>query len=127
MVKDVFTIKSGYSVNYAKSFMSYFQIECLVVLKDDEPVGIITNSDIKNKVNLLDLDPHLLLVDEIMSKPLFWVTPNTSLDEAFILMNRKNIKRLPVIGYFSNGPVLLGLLKISHSNSHERELESLLS
>lgn len=126
MVNDIITINSGYSVKYAKSLMSYFKIECLVVLKENEPVGIITNSDINNKVSMLHRDPHIVLVDEIMSKPLFWVTPNTSLEEALILMERKKIKRLPVIGYLSTGPVLLGLLTIFQTIEPARYLEHLL-
>ena len=110
MITDVITIKPDYPVKYADSLMKYFSIGCLVVVDEGLPVGILTDNDIVRRVYMMKHDPHLLLVREVMSTPLIWVTPSTPLLEATEIMMEKNIRRLPVIGNLSSGPVLLGLL-----------------
>ncbi|MCW4050575.1 MAG: CBS domain-containing protein [Candidatus Bathyarchaeota archaeon] len=110
MITDVITIKADYPVKYADSLMKYFGIDCLVVMEDNQPIGIITDNDIVRKVYTNNDDPHLVFVKEVMTEPILWVTPETPLNEAVETMVGKNIKRLPVIGNLSNGPVLLGLI-----------------
>ncbi|MFH2112194.1 MAG: CBS domain-containing protein [Candidatus Bathyarchaeota archaeon] len=110
MITDVITIKPDYPVKYADSLMKYFSIGCLVVVDEGLPVGILTDNDIVRRVYMMKYDPHLLLVREVMSTPLIWVTPSTPLHEAAAIMMEKNVRRLPVIGNLSSGPVLLGLL-----------------
>jgi len=110
MITDVITIKPDYPVKYADSLMKYFGIGCLVVVDEGLPVGILTDNDIVRRVYMMKHDPHLLLVRDVMSAPLIWVTPSTPLHEAAEIMTEKNVRRLPVIGNLSSGPVLLGLL-----------------
>lgn len=110
MITDVITIKPDYPVKYADSLMKYFSIGCLVVVDGGLPVGILTENDIIKRVYMMKHDPHLLLVRDVMSTPLIWVTPSTPLHEATEIMAKKNVRRLPVIGNLSSGPVLLGLL-----------------
>lgn len=110
MITDVITIKPDYPVRYADSLMKYFGIGCLVVVDEGLPIGILTDNDIVRRVYILKHDPHLVSVREVMSTPLIWVTPTTPLEEAVEMMKASNIRRLPVIGSLSSGPVLLGLL-----------------
>jgi CBS domain-containing protein len=74
-------------------------------------------------VYMMKQDPHLLLVREVMTTPLIWVTPDTPLHEAADIMTQKNIRRLPVIGNLSSGPVLLGLLSRVQTAHNEKETE----
>ena len=110
MITDVITIKPDYPVKYAESLMKYFGIGCLVVVDEGLPIGILTDNDVVRRVHMAKHDPYLLLVREVMSEPLIWVTPTTPLHEAVEIMTEKNVRRLPVIGNLSSGPVLLGLL-----------------
>jgi CBS domain-containing protein len=106
---DVITINTGYPAKYAESLMRYFGSDCLVVMSDKEAVGLVTYNDIKSQVYTSKLDPHLVLVDEIMSDPLIWVSPKTPINEVIDIMQTRKINRLPVIGNLTYGPVLLGL------------------
>jgi len=116
VVKDVITIGRDKSVRSASSMMGYFNVECLLVMEEDYPVGMVTRSDIKKS-----LDPDMVDVGTIMSDPLVWVRYNTTLSEVAELMETENVSKVPIFGNLSSGPVLLGMYM------HERkELEELL-
>ena len=115
-VKDIITINRDKSVRSASSMMGYFNVECLLVMEEDYPVGMVTRSDIKKS-----LDPDMVDVGTIMSDPLVWVRYNTTLTEVAELMETENLSKLPIFGNLSSGPVLLGMYM------HEKtELEELL-
>jgi CBS domain-containing protein len=70
-----------------------------------EPVGIITERDIVNKI-ALKLDPSSyrssvleLFASKIMSTPLTTIFPNNTIKDAMEAMLRKNIRRLAVIEF----------------------------
>jgi CBS domain-containing protein len=109
IVKDIITVRKERTVASAKSLMSYFNLDSLIVTNDDEPIGIITLSDIQKRVFDKELDPHITTVGEIRSEPLIWVRYNTTLTEVSEIMEQEHIKRLPIFGNLSNGPILLGV------------------
>jgi len=126
VLRDAITIRADYPVKYADSLMKYFGAECLVVTKDGEPVGMLTDGDIARKVNTERDDPHLVLVQDIMSEPLFWVESGVSNEEALRVMDEKGVDRLPVIGNLASRPVLLGLLT-HRPAAQEEEAEAIIS
>lgn len=109
VVKDVITVKKERSVASAKSLMTYFNLDALIVTDEDEPVGIVTLSDIQKRVVDKELDPHVTIVGEIHSEPLIWVRYNTTLTEVGEIMEEEHINRVPIFGNLSNGPILLGI------------------
>ena len=126
VLRDAITIRADYPVKYADSLMKYFGAECLVVTQDGEPVGMLTDGDIARKVNTERDDPHLVLVQDIMSEPLFWVESGVSNEEALRVMDEKGVDRLPVIGNLASRPVLLGLLT-HRPAAQEEEAEAIIS
>jgi CBS domain-containing protein len=110
VLQDAITIRADYPVKYADSLMKYFGAECLVVTHDGEPVGILTDGDIVRKVDSERSDPHLVLVREVMSEPLYWVESGLPNEEALRIMEEKDVDRLPIVGNLASKPVLLGLL-----------------
>ena len=110
MITDVITIRADYPVKYADSLMKYFKTSCLIVMDERRPVGILTNHDIIRRVYKQNKDPHIVLVEDAMSKPLISVTPNEPLQKAVEIMTKNNIRRLPVVGKLSKEPILLGML-----------------
>ena len=126
VLRDAITIRADYPVKYADSLMKYFGAECLVVTQDGEPVGMLTDGDIARKVNTERDDPHLVLVQDIMSEPLFWVESGVSNEEALSVMDEKGVDRLPVIGNLASRPVLLGLLT-HRPAAQEEEAEAIIS
>ena len=69
----------------------------IVVDPDDKVVGIFTERDVLRRY-LTSQDKFLYLkVSEVMSKPVTTVSTETPVAEALAIMNRKNIRRLPVV------------------------------
>ncbi len=99
-----------------------YKIGCLVVTKNGEPVGIITEGDILRRGIASGVAPRLTTVGELMSKPLITIESDSMIESAANLMVMKSIKRLPVlregklVGIITatdivrQEPVLVGLL-----------------
>lgn len=109
VVKDIVKVHKDRPVASAKSLMNYFNLDALIVTDGDEPVGILTPSDIQTRVMDKELDPHTVLVEEVFSEPLIWVRYNTTLTEVAEIMEAERINKVPIFGNLSNGPILLGL------------------
>lgn len=97
MSKGVITIDAAEMAVGAAELMTEKGIGSLVVTRDGEPVGIVTESDFIRKVTSKKLDASVLRVHEIMSKPLITVSADTNVKEAARLMREKRIRRLPVV------------------------------
>lgn len=109
VVKDVITVRKDRNVASAKSLMTYFNLDALIVTDIEEPIGIITLTDIEKRVIEKKLDSQIVQVGEACSEPLIWVRYNTTLTEVAEIMEEEKIRRLPIFGNLSNGPILLGL------------------
>ena len=69
----------------------------IVVDPDDKVVGIFTERDLLRRY-LTSQDKFLYLkVSEVMSSPVITVSTDTPVAEALAIMNKKNIRRLPVV------------------------------
>ena len=108
-IKDIVKVHKDRPVASAKSLLNYFNLPALIVTDGDEPVGILTPTDIQRRVLDKKLDPHTVLVEEVFSEPLIWVRYNTTLTEVAEIMEAERITKIPVFGNLSNGPILLGL------------------
>jgi len=67
--------------------------------KKEIPIGIVTERDIARTVGFAA--KHSIFGDiplsELMSKPLITIQPSASLKDAVVLMQQKDIRRLPII------------------------------
>ncbi len=109
MTRNVVTLDSYDSVKKAAEYMAKYDIGCLIVMKDGNPEGIVTERDMLKRVLLEFRDPRLTRVEDIMSTPLMASSVETELSEAMRLMNERRIKKLPVV---DNGH-LIGLLTLT--------------
>ncbi len=69
----------------------------LVVVKNGKPVGVLSDSDLINKIIVKKRDASKTKVRDIMTKPLIVVSPDSDILEAVEKMKKSNIHRLPVI------------------------------
>ncbi|MGB9978877.1 CBS domain-containing protein [Methanobacterium sp.] len=97
MTSNVVTVSSENSAADAAYLMSQNEVGCLIVKTDGEPEGIVTESDIINKVVAHDIRASEISVDEIMTKNLIKIDPGRELNEAARFMSRMNIRRLAVV------------------------------
>lgn len=110
MTKDVATIRSSATVAEAVKLMQEWGWRSLIVERDNEQdaYGIVTETDIKFKVNATGKDPQQIQVWEIMTKPCIVVNPDLSVENVLRLFANNRILRAPVIQ-----KSLLGIISIS--------------
>ena len=90
-------IDSEDNVIKAAILMRENNISSLLVKHKGDFVSIVTEKDIINKVVAEELYPGDVKVIEIMSKDLFTVSKNESIEEAAKLMRKKGVRRLVVL------------------------------
>ncbi len=116
MTPKVIVISFGKTTLDVAKLMKKNSVGSVIVVEDTagkHAKGIITERDIVYKVLAKDLNPKDSKVEQIMSKPLRVVKPDTTIEEAAKAMKENRIKRLPVvsennelIGIVSEGDIL---------------------
>lgn len=93
----------------AVSAMAANAYSCLVVVDNDEPVGIVTERDIVKLMSRTGTEIPLtpILVRDIMTEPVTIVTETTTLFDALVIAAAENIRHLPVV---DEGGKLCGLV-----------------
>jgi CBS domain-containing protein len=97
MTSNVVTVSSENSDADAAFLMSQNEVGCYIVKNNGEPEGIVTESDIINKVVAHDIKASEISIDEIMTKNLIKIDPGRELNEAARFMSKMNIRRLAVV------------------------------
>ena len=94
MVK-IITVSRNARLTEALKVMVKHDIGSLVVAEDHKGIGILTERDI---MKMVALNPEMLRtsVDDIMSKPLITVSEDAPVWDAFRLMLKHKIRRLPI-------------------------------
>jgi len=97
MQKNVIAIKEDKSALDAAKLISEKDISFLVIVKDDKPIGVITERDFVRKIAAQDKQASLIPLSEIMSYKFRWVEPSTEIEDAVQKMLNHNIRRLIVL------------------------------
>ena len=105
---DVVRIDAEASVLEAVRQMIEANIGSLLVTKDGETAGIVTERDYLRRVAHEGPADAEVTVAEIMSSPLIVVTPETSIDECMALMTDRRIRHVPVV----EGNDVVGMVSI---------------
>jgi len=85
------------SVFDAIRYMSDKDVGALLVIDDDEILGVISERDYTRKVILKDRSSRETKVREIMTPNVVSVSPNATIEEAMRLMTRNRFRHLPVV------------------------------
>ena len=93
----VWSIAPDASVYQAISIMAEKGIGALPVVADGRLIGILSERDYARKVVLQSRSSKDTLVSEIMTAPLVYVTPETTIEESMAIMTDRRIRHLPVV------------------------------
>jgi len=119
MNRNVKTVRPEDTVKYAAQLMNESGIGSLVVVSGTGViVGIVTERDILTDVVATGKSADDVKVEDVMTKKLITVSPNSSLEEAADLMTENRIKKLPVV----EGGKLLGIVTATDLIAYEKEL-----
>jgi trk system potassium uptake protein len=84
------------SVSSAVKQMHSHNADTIIVLRGNTPAGIVTDSDIIDKVVMKGEDSDEVFLRSIMSAPLVTISPKGTVKQALQLMRINQIKRIPV-------------------------------
>jgi CBS domain-containing protein len=105
---DVYTVKKETPIIDVLDLMAEKGIGAVLVLEDEKIAGIFSERDFARKVvktRTLSLD---IPVSELMTKDVFVISPDETIDECMALMSSTRIRHLPVI----KDEKLVGLVSI---------------
>ncbi len=99
------------TVKVAAEIMRSEGISSLIACDDDQqPIGIMTDRDLRNKVVAGGLDPLMTKVNEVMTEPVISVHEDDTLFEVLYQMSRHRIHR---VGVVDSSYTLIGLINES--------------
>ena len=97
MEKNVITIPLDKTALDAAKMLKEKKISFLVIVRDDKPLGLVTERDIVRKIAAEDKTASSIPLESIMSAKFRWVEPSTTVDSAVQKMLNNNIRRLVVL------------------------------
>ena len=97
MVKNVITLRTDTSVHEAAKLLNKNKIGCLVVVRDGEIEGILTERDLLERVLEKCKNPKETKTSEIMTKDVIVGKPDMEIYEATSIMTKNKIKKLPIV------------------------------
>ncbi len=105
---DVLQIEGDATVFDAITKMVQANVGSLLVADEGEIIGIVTERDYLRRVTLEGRTEKETAVRDIMSSPLYVVTPDTPVDECMALMTDRRIRHVPVV----EGGKVVGVVSI---------------
>ena len=98
--RDPYTIMaySNKTAMDAASIMTTKKISSIIVIdQKKQPIGIVTERDLVEKICQTNLNANNVLIEDIMSSPLITIMTYDSIDMVSRIMSANKIKRLPVL------------------------------
>jgi CBS domain-containing protein len=92
----VFSIHPSASVLSATKKMNRHKIGALVVIADNQVVGMFTERDVLRRIVAEQRDPSAATVGEVMTEEVICCTPRMELDEVAAIMKQARVRHLPV-------------------------------
>ncbi|MBS3052202.1 MAG: CBS domain-containing protein [Candidatus Aenigmarchaeota archaeon] len=127
LVKDIMTknplrIDWQESTQKAAKMMSEHRVGTVIVLKNNKPIGILTDTDLTKRIVALCKDPKKIKVSQIMTTPLIFSSPSDKITDVVFKMKKHRIKRIPIIDNRS----LVGVLTTTDIARNVPEMMELL-
>ncbi len=97
MKKKVKVVREDTNLQEIIATLSSFEINSLIVVQGEKPVGIITTKDALVRGFEHGMPASAITAKMIASSPVTTISEDSSLDEATQIMKRSKIKRLPVV------------------------------
>ena len=120
MTKDVEMVHSEHTVQQAAKIMKSDGVGSVVIMKDDEPIGIMTERDFAVKVTADEISPSTK-ISKVMTSPVIHISPEESVLQASDIMIEKKIRKIPVFneGKVSGIITATDILRFFRFSTHE--------
>ena len=116
--KIIFSVRSSDPVENVLILMRDHRVRAILVIDDDNLVGIVSQGDCAIKVLLPNNNPKEVSVSKIMTANPLTVKLSNSLEECMAIMVHKHIRHLPVleekkvIGVISVGDIVKNIIEL---------------
>jgi len=97
MEKNVVTIEDDKTALDAARLISEKDVSFLVIMKNNTPIGVLSESDFVKRLAADDKKASEVIVSEIMSSNFRWVEPETEIEDAIQKMLNNNVRRLVIL------------------------------
>lgn len=101
-------VKPEDSVFDALQVLAEYDVGALLVMDRGKLVGVLSERDYTRKIALMGRNSKETRVEEIMTRDLAVVSPQTDTRDCMALMSQKRIRHLPVL----DGDTVLGMISI---------------
>jgi CBS domain-containing protein len=114
--REVWFLTPDATVYEAIDQMAQKGVGALLVMEDEQLVGIVSERDYARKVILKGKSSRETPVREIMSYPVVCVSPELTVEQTMALMTDRHVRHLPVVvgetvvGVISIGDVVRGII-----------------
>ena len=122
MTRDVVCVNISTPISDVALKMVDHNVDSVVIKKDGESVGIVTERDLTRKLIPENILPNSMKLEDIMSSPLITVTSDMSVNDATRKMLASRVRRLPV---FDEGK-LVGIIDDSDIIAISAQLNEIL-
>ena len=95
MIDDLATLDISTSIKDAAKLMDEKNIGCIIVTKNQSPIGILTERDFVKRI-IAKEKPLTASIEEVMTTPLIEIDPDETVWEAAQIMKTNKIHKLPV-------------------------------
>ncbi len=107
--KPLTTVAPSDTVQYAMKLMCDRDIGAVMVVDRNKLTGIFTERDCLHKVSAVGRNPREVLVGEVMTEKVRFVTPDVEVSQGLALMTERYFRHLPVLDEQQN---ILGIVSI---------------
>ena len=113
----IFSVRTSDTVEDVLKIMRDFRVRAVLVIDDDQLMGIVSQGDCAIKVLLPHNNPANVLVAKVMTPNPLTVSLTNSLEECMAIMVHKHIRHLPVlektkvIGVISVGDLVKNIIE----------------
>ena len=123
--RDVYAVRDDFSVEEAARYLRDMHVRAVGVLdRHDDLVGVVSQSDISDKVAAENKCPAWMRVAEIMTPDVLTVTLEESVDECLRLMDEHGVYRVGSLGVMLDG-VIAALAEGQTAEEIQRDYPSL--
>ena len=117
---EIQSVSPDATVFDAISCMNKANVGALLVMDNDNLVGIISERDYTRKIVLQNRSSRDTRVREIMTEKVFYMTPKQNVEECMAMMSKHHIRHMPVVE--NNKPIgVLSVMDVMKNVLSEKE------
>ncbi len=112
------TVSKRATVKHAAAEMCRWHVRALIVGDATDPIGILCERDVLERVVAEGLDPEETRVEEVMTAPIACLPASSTVDEALEYLHTHQLHQVPIVG----DEAIIGM--VSATDLRRRALES---